>query len=112
MRRSFPWLTGLIPVIAAAACGSAGGTLGVSTATHGPGVTPADGAIAYVLSQNWGTVTLIRTATNTALPPIKVGRCAYAIAITPDAKTAYVVNPELGTVTPIRPGANMALTPI
>ncbi len=91
MRRGFPWLVGLIPMIAAAACGSAVGTLGVSTALHSPGVTPADGAIAYVIYQNSGTVTPIRTATNTALPPIKVGRCADAIAISPDGKTAYVL---------------------
>jgi YVTN family beta-propeller protein len=91
MRRGFPWLVRLIPVIAAVACGSAGGTLGVSTALRSPGVTPADGAIAYVIYQNSGTVTPIRTATNTALPPIKVGRCASAIAIAPDGKTAYVL---------------------
>jgi hypothetical protein len=91
MRRGFPCLVGLIPVIAAAACGSAAGTLGVSTATHGPGVTPADGAIAYVLFQNSGTVTPIRTATNTPLTAIKVGRCAYGIAIAPDGNAAYVL---------------------
>jgi YVTN family beta-propeller protein len=82
MRRGFPWLVGLIPMIAAAACGSADGTLDVSTALHRPGVTPADGATAYVIYQNSGTVTPIRTATNTALTRIKVGRLPFAIAIT------------------------------
>jgi YVTN family beta-propeller protein len=111
MRRGFPWLVGLIPMIAAAACGSADGTLGVSTALHSPGVTPADGAIAYVIYQNSGTVTPIRTATNTALKPIKVGAFPVAIAITPDGRTAYVVS-DGGTVTPIRTATNTALTPI
>jgi len=53
----------------------------------------------------------VRTATNTALPPIKVGGYSDAIAITPDGKTAYVASDE-GTVTPIRTTANTALPPI
>jgi YVTN family beta-propeller protein len=56
-------------------------------------------------------VTPIRTATNTALAPIKVGVSPEAIAITPDGKTAYVASDE-GTVTPIRTATNTALTPI
>ena len=105
-------LGSLPPVIAAAACGSAVGTLDVSTAPHSLVVTPADGAIAYVLLQNSGTVTPIRTATNTALTPIKVGVSPEAIAITPDGKTAYVANLGSGTVTPIRTATNTALTAI
>jgi DNA-binding beta-propeller fold protein YncE len=58
-----------------------------------------------------GTVTPIRTASNTALPPIKAGN-PNAIAITPDGKTAYVTNFILGTVTPIRTATNTALPSI
>ena len=36
-------------------------------------ITP-DGKTAYVANFGSGTVTPIRTATNTALPPMKVGR--------------------------------------
>jgi YVTN family beta-propeller protein len=135
---------GWVPPLAAAAAVAAviAGTLTVSSALHGPGVTPpaspADGAIAYVVNQNSGTVTPIRTATNTALTPIKVGRSPYAIAITPDGKTAYVLThhqlqqPTNGNggasfgpaplgrpnknsrtvIIPIRTATNTALTPI
>jgi DNA-binding beta-propeller fold protein YncE len=56
----------------------------------------------------------IRTATNTALAPIKVGESPVAIAITPDGQTAYVVNfgsgsLKPGIVTPIRTATNQAL---
>jgi YVTN family beta-propeller protein len=57
-------------------------------------------------------VTPIRTATNTALAPVKVGRLPEAIAITPDGKTAYVVNTGSGTVTPIQTATNTALAPV
>ena len=71
-------------------------------------ITP-DGKTAYVANLDSGTVTPIRTATNTALPPIKAGRHPDAIAITPDGKTAYVANDGSGTVTPIRTATNTAL---
>jgi len=45
-------------------------------------ITP-DGKTAYVANSGSGTVTPIRTATNTALKPIKVGLVPIAIAITP-----------------------------
>jgi len=45
-------------------------------------ITP-DGKTAYVVNTDSGTVTPIRTATNTALAPVKVGRGPVAIAITP-----------------------------
>jgi DNA-binding beta-propeller fold protein YncE len=41
------------------------------------------GKTAYVLNFLHGTVTPIRTATNIALPPIKVGLNPGAIAISP-----------------------------
>ena len=67
---------------------------------------------AYVANRDAGTVTPIRTATNTALRAIKVGDEPSAIAITPDGKTAYVSNTVSGTVTPIRTATNTALKPI
>jgi len=61
-------------------------------------------------------VTAIRTATNTALKPVKTGIGPVAIAITPAGNTAYAVNigsgRSPGTVTPIRAATNTALTPI
>ena len=75
-----------------------------------------DGKTAYVLTNTLaggpGTVTPIRTATNTALAPITVGQDPRAFAITPDGKTIYVTNYQSGTVTPIRTATNTALAPI
>jgi YVTN family beta-propeller protein len=73
-------------------------------------ITP-DGKTAYVTNTGSDTVTPIRTATNTALKPVKVGDLPYGIAITPDGKTAYVAN-DMGTVTPIRTATNTALKAI
>jgi YVTN family beta-propeller protein len=76
-----------------------------------------DGKTAYVLSSTVlgggsGTVTPIRTATNTALKPITVGQDPRSLAITPDGTTIYVTNYQSGTVTPIRTATNTALAPI
>ena len=93
------------------------GTMAVSSAIHGrraaAGANLAHRAIAYVANRQ-GTVTPIRTATNTALPPIKAGDNPDFIAITPDGKTVYVANYvyQRGTVTPIRTATNTALPPI
>jgi DNA-binding beta-propeller fold protein YncE len=61
-------------------------------------------------------VTPIRTATNTALAPIRIGESPLSIAITPDGQTAYVVfdsGPSRpGIVTPIQTATNQALRPI
>jgi YVTN family beta-propeller protein len=70
----------------------------------------------YVADRGSGTVTPIRTATNTAGRPITVGKDPWAIAITPNGKTAYVANNDVeslpGTVTPIRTAVNKAGAPI
>jgi YVTN family beta-propeller protein len=66
-------------------------------------VFTSDGKTAYVPDAGAGTVTPIRTATNTAGPPIAVGTGPFAIAITPDGTTAYVTNDGSGTVTRSRP---------
>jgi len=65
-----------------------------------------------VANNDSGTVTPIRTATNTALAPVKVGGHPNAIAITPDGETAYVASLASATVTPIRTATNTPLTPI
>jgi DNA-binding beta-propeller fold protein YncE len=54
----------------------------------------------------------IRTATNKALNPVKVGLDPEAIAITPDGGTAYAVDLAGGMETPIRTVTNKALKPI
>jgi len=72
----------------------------------------AGAVTAYVASYNAGTVTPIATATNTAGPPIPVGKAPVAIRITPDGKTVYVANYDSGTVTPIATATNTAGPPI
>jgi YVTN family beta-propeller protein len=125
------WLGWAAPLAAAAAVvGVILGTQGVFSAIHSPapaasGHGPVPGlahpVTAYVAGQS-GTVTPIRTATNTALPPIRVAKGPYAgqnpsaIVFLPDGKTAYVLTNTLfggpGTVIPIRTATNTALTPI
>src|SRR5262249_60403940 len=65
-------------------------------------ITP-DGRTAYVVASS-GAVTPIRTATNKALKPIRVGTNASGIAITPNGRTAYVTG-SLGA-TPINNPTN------
>jgi len=71
---------------------------------------------AYVVNEDSDSVTPIRTATNTALAPIRVGFDPEYIAITPNGKTVYVVNfgcpcpdPVPNTVTAISTAANTVL---
>ncbi len=92
---------------------------------HHPGPTPpgqrpgpglARPVTAYVTT-GLGTVTPIRTATNRALTPIKVGRGPSAIAITPDGQTAYVADAAFvarrsSSVIPILTATNTPLAPI
>src|SRR5262252_769121 len=104
-------------VVAAMSAGVVIGAHALTRAAH-PQASPHHLATAYVLGGS-GTVTPIRTATNTALRPIRLGkrRSPCAIAITPDGKTAYVASygpgpAFLGTVTPIRTATNTALRPV
>jgi YVTN family beta-propeller protein len=64
-----------------------------------------------VLNSGGDTVTPIRTATNTAGPPIPVGNQPFGIAITPNGKTAYVTG-GTDSVTPIRTATNTPGPPI
>ena len=82
-------IAALVPAsIGALGHGRAAPRTGAQRLAHGP--------IAYVVNAGSGTVTPIRTATNTALKPIKTGRLPQAIAITPDGKTAYATNTRSG----------------
>jgi YVTN family beta-propeller protein len=74
-------------------------------------ITP-DGRTLYVASDTSGTVTPIRTATWTALRPIRAGQQPGAVAVTPDGKTAYVKSETTGVMTPIRTATNTALRPV
>ena len=71
--------TAAVAAVISIAVPALGGIFG----SHGPGARLVHRAIAYVASDGSGTVTPIRTATNTALRPIKVGFNPGAIAITP-----------------------------
>jgi DNA-binding beta-propeller fold protein YncE len=46
----------------------------------------------YLPSGVLNTVTPVRTANNTALPPIPVGGEPFAVVVTPNGKTVYVRN--------------------
>jgi YVTN family beta-propeller protein len=77
---------------------------------------PAGGSVpvtAYVASGFFhGTVTPIRTATNTALKAIAVGSDPGAMVITPDGKAVYVIDSGGNHVTPVRTATNTALKAI
>jgi DNA-binding beta-propeller fold protein YncE len=102
--------------VISAAVPARGGTPGSHAPRVAAGASLVHPVIAYVAASVSGTVTPIRTATNTALPPVKVGVGANAIAITPDGKTAYVaIAPnarQQGTVVPVRTATNRALRPL
>jgi DNA-binding beta-propeller fold protein YncE len=108
-------------LLTAAAVASLGLAGAAGTATAGAG-SPArlTAVTAYVGNEYDGTVTPIRTATNTAGAAIAVDGSPDAIAITPDGKTAYAAADDTqsdgtadpGTVTPIRTATNTAGPPI
>ena len=83
-RRAVEYTSGAAAAAVIAALIPAGiGALGHGPAAPRTGVQgPARGPIVYVANAGSGTVTPIRTATNTALPPIKTGLGPDAIAIT------------------------------
>src|SRR5450755_953623 len=91
-------------ILAFGSAGPAGAAASPACRTHP--------VIAYVVNPASGTVTPIRTATNTALTAIKVGIAPLAIAITPNGKTAYVASALLNAVTPISTATDTAGKPI
>jgi YVTN family beta-propeller protein len=72
--------TTLTAMVSAAVLLTGGAAYATATATAAPS---AKGATAYVTNSSSGTVTPIRTATNTAGTPITVGIGTREIAITP-----------------------------
>jgi YVTN family beta-propeller protein len=68
--------------------------------------------VAYVSDSSSGTVTPINTATNTAGPPIVVGKQPWDMTVTPGGNTVYVTNDDASTVTPINTATNTAGPPI
>ena len=122
-RRHRRWLIRVTGAGAAAAIVVAGVVVPLALLSPGSRVATAtgDGAggpvTAYVVGEK-GTVTPIRTATNTPLKTISDrGVDSLGIVLTPDGKTAYVLNDVLpaivpSTVTPVRTATNTALTPI
>src|SRR5260370_9062791 len=100
-------LAGVTAILCAAALARGAGW--AATASPACGTDPV---IAYVVNPASGTVTPIRTATNTALKAIKVGFAPLAIAITPSGKTAYVADALLNAVTPISTATGAAGKPI
>jgi YVTN family beta-propeller protein len=94
------------------ATGKAGRTISLGE-SMGPEaiVFSPDGRTAYVADGASSYVTPIDTATNTAGPPIKVGKWPEGddgVVITPDGRTVYAVNEASGTVTPINTATNRA----
>src|SRR5258708_12685164 len=97
--------------VTAIACAAALAPGAALAATASPACR-TDPVIAYVVNPASGTVTPIRTATNTALKAIKVGFAPLAIAITASGKTAYVPDALLNPVTPLSPPTHTAGTPL
>jgi hypothetical protein len=110
------------------ATGAASKLISIPARAWAMAFTP-DGQMVYVVDDPGGVgqtlgVTPIRTATNTALRPIKLpvsentSGYLYDIAITPNGKTAYVVDgvqqgkPYANAVIPIDLAINRALAPI
>ncbi|MEE9270600.1 MAG: Ig-like domain-containing protein [Candidatus Krumholzibacteria bacterium] len=73
------------------------GAVGTGSSTRSLAITP-DGAFAYGVSPDNGTVVPIDLVTLTTLPSIQVGDTPFAIIINPDGTFAYVVNFLSGTL--------------
>ena len=61
---------------------------------------------AYIVNNDGGTVSVIDTASNTAVATLTVGTLPIAIAITPDGTKAYVSNAQDNTVSVIDTASN------
>jgi YVTN family beta-propeller protein len=71
-----------------------------------------DGRTGYIAELNPGTVSVIRTATDTVTTTIKVGAGPASIALSPDGATAYVVNDVSDTVSVISTAASRVIKTI
>jgi len=104
-------VAGLGQVLVVGACANTGR---VAPSSHPVAVAhlPHSPFAVHVLNQGLGTVTPIRTATNTQGKPVKVGHSPCAIALAPDGRAVHVSNQMAGTVTPINTGTSRAGKPI
>ncbi len=80
----------------------------VSTPPRLGEVRPVIAYVANVGASGAGTVTPIKTPTDSAGTPINVGDDPSVIAITPNGNTAYVLNQDSDTVTPIHTATDTA----
>ncbi len=106
--QGFPMRTHITRALCAATAGVALVSLGSAGAANAADAGLVHPGTAYVVNQDSGTVTPIRTATDIAGTAINVKTYPYAIAVTPNGKTAYVTNTLLDTVTPIQVATNTA----
>lgn len=96
------------------ATGKAGKNIKAGTAPSAILITPG-GATAYVVSADSGTVTPIRTATNTAEKPIPLKLTDFgplAPVMSPDGKHIYLFDTSAWTLTTVSTGSNTADKPI
>jgi outer membrane autotransporter protein len=71
-----------------------------------------DESLAYITNFSSNTVSVINTATNTAVATIPVGDFPQLIAISPDGTRAYVANQGSNTVSVINTATNLVVTTI
>jgi YVTN family beta-propeller protein len=71
-----------------------------------------DGTHVYVANINSGTVSVIRTGTNTVVATVPVGNNPIGVAVTPDGKHAYVAIDSSNTVSVIRTATNTVVANI
>ncbi|HEX4559236.1 MAG TPA: beta-propeller fold lactonase family protein [Mycobacterium sp.] len=72
-----------------------------------------DGTRTYVVNAQSNTVSVIDTATNTAIgAPIRVGLTPQAVAISPDGRRVYVANTGANTVSVLNTGTNKVIATI
>ena len=84
-------------------------TVVVGSYPWGVAITP-NGAYVYVTNQDWGTVSVISTATNTVTTTVHVGNDPKGVAITPNGAYAYVTNTLSSTVSVISTSVLVAPT--
>ena len=113
--QGFPMRTHITRALCAATAGVALVSLGSAGAASAADAGPVHPGTAYVVNQDSGTVTPIRTATDKAGTAINVKTYPYAIAVTPNGKTAYVLTRGTAKISPkgavSRPGRHRGPRP-
>jgi YVTN family beta-propeller protein/autotransporter-associated beta strand protein len=88
-----------------------GSPIPVGTSAVGIAITP-DGKFVYVTNTGDNTVSVINTATNTAVDTIPVGTGPGDVAVTPDGKFIYVLNNGSNTLSIINTATNIVVDSI